>query len=78
MGTEPVFDVNLEFPAEACNFHVLSDELPLAKLPAGTSAKLVTARTMGGGGSDHFDVRLTAKTADGDSVLEDIFLSLVD
>jgi predicted nucleotide-binding protein len=77
LGTEPVFDVNLEFPPEAGNFHVLSDELPLARLPAGKSAKLVTSKSWGGG-RDHFDVRVTATTADGDPVVEDIFLSLVD
>lgn len=78
MGTEPVFDVNLEFPPEASSFHVLTEDLPIPKLPPGKSVNLITFSSLGGGGKNHFEVRVTGRTAGGDSVVDDIFLSLVD
>ncbi len=76
LGTEPVFNLDLHLPPEAGNFDVYSDDLPLEKLPPGKSARLLTSRTMGPG-KDHFDVRVTGRTADGTLVDEEVFLSLV-
>ena len=75
-GTEDVFDLNLKLPAEAGSFQLLDDELPLAKLPAGKGATLVAFRTMGPG-KDHFEVRVTARTTDGNPIEENIFVSLL-
>ena len=75
-GPEDAFDVNLELPTEAGGFYLLNDELPLAKLPAGKRANLVATRTMGQG-KDHFEIRVTARTSDGNPIEEDVFVSLL-
>lgn len=78
LGTEPVFDLNLEVPPEAGNFWVHAEgTLPLDELPAGKSVMLLTSSAMGGGGKDHFKVRVTARTEAGDPYDEKIFLSLL-
>ncbi len=74
-GTEDAFDLNLELPSEAGNFHLFGDELPLTKLPAGKSVNLLAVRTMGHG-KNHFEVRVTARTIDGNPINEDVFVSL--
>ena len=74
-GTEDAFDLNLTLPTEAGNLHLLKDELPLTKLPVGKSANLIAFRTMGPG-KDHFEVRVTARTIDGNTIEEDAFVSL--
>ena len=74
-GTEDAFDLNLTLPAAVSSFHVIGDELPLAKLPAGKSAHLIVFRTIGTG-KNHSDVRVTARTIDGNSIEEDVFVSL--
>jgi len=76
-GTETVFDIDLVFPADVQNFHLMHGTLPLAKLPPGKSAKLIATRTMGRG-ADNFDVRVTGRTADNTPINEDVFLSLLD
>jgi len=75
-GTEEVFDLNLELPNEAEGFDLITQELPLARLPAGKSAMLPAIRYMASGGKDHFDVHVTGRTADGTAVSEDVFLSV--
>lgn len=76
-GTEDIYEVDLEVPAEAGNFHIMDQrELPLKRLPSGKSASIVAFRTLGGG-RDHFDVRVTGRTVDGEPVSEDLFLSVV-
>ena len=74
-GTEDIFDLDLELPPEAGNFRVMTEELPLARLPAGKSASLLASRPLGPG-KDHFDVHVTGRTADGTAVSEYIFLSM--
>jgi predicted nucleotide-binding protein len=76
LGTETVYKLDLKIPPDASSFSVLSDELPLAKLPAGKSASLLAVRVMGGGSKSHFDVRVTGEMADGTPIAEDVFLSL--
>lgn len=75
-GTETAYQVDIVIPPEAQSFHVMTDELPLAKLPSGKSFSLVAGRVMGPGKS-HFDVRVVATLADGTPVEQDVFLSLV-
>lgn len=77
MGTEAVYDVDLEFPADVDHFHLVTSDLPLAKLPPGKSAKIIAVKTMGRG-RDHFEVRVLGRTADGEPVSEEVFLSLLD
>lgn len=76
-GTEVVYDVDLEFPPDVQHLHLITGDLPLAKLPPGKSAKLIAVKTMGPG-RDHFEVRVRGRTADGEPVSEDVFLSLLD
>lgn len=78
MGSEEVYDLDLQLPPEAGSFQILGTELPLPRLPAGKSASLIAIRTMGGGGRDHFDVRVVGRTADGEPIAEDVFLSLAE
>lgn len=74
-GPETVYDVDLEFPPEAGNFHLMTDELPLSKLPSGKSVNLLASRSWGQG-KDHFDVRVTGRMADGTRIEEEVFVSL--
>ena len=77
LGSESVFDLNMELPEEAGSLWVHTDELPLEELPGGKSVKFVASRSMGPG-KEHFKVRLTGRTADGEAVDEKVFVSLVD
>jgi Predicted nucleotide-binding protein containing TIR-like domain len=74
-GTETAYDVNLLLPPEAEGLILFTNELPLSRLPSGKSHGLPATRA-GGGGKDCFDVRVTARSADGVVVEEDVFLSL--
>jgi len=74
-GSETAYDIDIKVPPEAGNFSLLTTELPLSKLPSGKSASLLASRHMGPG-KEHFDVRVTAKTAEGILYEEDVFLSL--
>ncbi len=74
-GIETAFDVNVELPPEAGTTTLVTDELPLAKLPPGKSASFLVSRTMGPG-KNHFDVRVSARTADGTPIDEDVYVSL--
>ena len=75
-GTEDVFDLNLKLPPEAGNFQLLNNQLPLAKLPAGKTAALRAFHGLGGG-KDHFEIRVSARTTDGNPIEEDVFVSLL-
>lgn len=77
MGTEAIYDLDLELPPDIEHFHLMSGDLPLPRLPAGKSAKLIAVNTMGRG-RDHFEVRVIGRTADGEPVAEEVFLSLLD
>lgn len=77
MGTEAIYDLDLELPPDIEHFHLMSGDLPLPRLPAGKSAKLIAVKTMGRG-RDHFEVRVIGRTADGEPVAEEVFLSLLD
>ena len=76
-GLEDLFDLDLELPPEAGGLQIVDrDELPLKRLPSGKSAAVLAFRGMGGGGKDHFDVKVRARTEDGTAIEELCFLSL--
>lgn len=78
-GAEDIFDLDLKLPPEAVGFELMDRrELPLRRLPSGKSAMILAFRSHSTGevGRDHFDVRVTGRTADGQGVSEDVFLSV--
>jgi predicted nucleotide-binding protein len=75
VSAEALQDLNLAIPPEASSFQLLG-ELPIDRLPAGKSVYLITVRVMGGGSKTHFDVRVTARTKDGSSYEDEVFLSI--
>ena len=71
-----IHDLRFEVPEEAGpSFHVHAD-LPVAKLPSGKSVGFITSRTMGPG-ADHFELKITGRTPDGQPLEATAFLSLV-
>lgn len=75
-GSVDLLDLRFELPEEAgTSFHVFA-ELPVTVFPAGASVGFITARTMGQG-SDHFELPITARTADGKQVATKAFVNLV-
>ena len=74
-GSEPVFDVVLEFPTDAANL-VIQGGLPISEIPAGRSVHLIAIRTLGPG-RDHFTVHLRGRTADNQQVEQDAFVDLL-
>jgi len=78
-GAEDAFEVSIEIPDDVQGFHISDNELPVKRLPSGKSFAVPAFRTMGGGDGprDYFDVTVTAQLADGTSVSEAVFVSLV-
>jgi predicted nucleotide-binding protein len=75
-GSVDLLDLRFELPEEAgTSFHVFA-ELPVTVFPAGARVSFITARTMGQG-SDHFELPITARTADGKQVATKAFVNLV-
>jgi predicted nucleotide-binding protein len=75
-GSVDLLDLRFELPEEAgTSFHVFA-ELPVTFFPAGAKVGFSTARTMGQG-SDHFELPITARTADGKQVATRAFVNLV-
>lgn len=74
-GTEPIFNLNIELPPEAGTFSVLTNELPIKRLPPGKSAFLMATSHLGPR-KDHFDVHVTGNLEDDSPVSEEIFLSI--
>lgn len=75
LGSEAVFDVNVEVPDDAAGLVLGKESLPINKLPARKSAFIPCFRVMAGG-RDHFEVTITGKDAEGNSVQEEAFISL--
>ena len=75
-GSEDLYDVRFELPDEAGTSFWVAAELPISVLPAGAGAGFVTARTMGHA-ADHFELPVTARTADGTRVTTTAFVNLV-
>jgi predicted nucleotide-binding protein len=75
-GSVDLLDLRFELPEEAgTSFHVFA-ELPVAVFPAGAAMGFKTARTFGQG-SDHFELVITARTAEGKQVATKAFVNLV-
>jgi hypothetical protein len=74
-GSEPVYDVNIELPEGIQGFGVHSTDLPLRRLPPGKSHMLMCSLTLPRN-VEYFDLVITGRTADGDSVHEEAFVSL--
>ena len=72
----PVHDLRFEIPDEAGpSFHVDAN-LPVSRLPLGKSVGFIASRTMGPG-SDHFEIRITGRTPEGDPIETTAFISLL-
>jgi hypothetical protein len=74
-GSADLLDVRFELPKEAASFQVVA-ELPVTVFPARQTIGFNTVRTMGAG-SDHFDLPITARTADGRQVATKAFINLL-
>jgi predicted nucleotide-binding protein len=75
-GSADLLDLRFELPDEAGTSFQVVAELPVTFFPAGQSIGFVTWRTMGSG-SDHFELPITARTADGKQVATKAFVNLV-
>lgn len=74
-GTEPIFDLDLEFPEGLQGFHLLDPDLPVPKLPPGRSLSIGCSLTLPRNFS-YFDLVITGRTAAGDQVREEVFIDL--
>jgi Predicted nucleotide-binding protein containing TIR-like domain len=74
-GSEPVYDVNIELPEDVQGVRIFSDDLPLPRLPAGKSHMLLCSLTMPRN-VGYLDLVITGRTAGGDPVREEAFVSL--
>jgi hypothetical protein len=71
-----IHNLRFEIPDEAGpSFHVHAD-LPIAKLPSGKTVGFITSRSMGPG-ADHFEIKITGRTPDGEPIETVAFISLV-
>lgn len=70
-----IYDLTFEIPEEAGgSFHVHA-ELPLKKLPPGATASFPAIRFLGDG-SDHFEITISGRTPDGETISVPAFISL--
>jgi predicted nucleotide-binding protein len=76
LGREPLYDVTIEAPDQADNtrgfFKIYSEQLPIPRLP-GSKSHTLSVQTQH---FEYLDVVVTARTAGGDAVREEIFVSL--
>jgi predicted nucleotide-binding protein len=75
-GASDLLDLRFELPEEAGTSFQVVAELPVTFFPAGQRIGFVTVRTMGSG-SDHFELPITARTADGKQVATKAFVNLL-
>ena len=66
-GTVDVHDVDVTVPPDVRMFRLLTDELPVAMLRPGERMRLLASVSMGGGPSV-FDIELSGRTPDGETV----------
>jgi predicted nucleotide-binding protein len=72
----PIHDLSFEIPTEAGpSFHVMTDNLPVKRLPPGKSVSFSASRSMGPG-SDSFEIKISGRTPDGEPVEEYAFIDL--
>lgn len=74
-GREDVFGLDLNVPPEA-SILVVKNDLPLERLPAGKSFKLLATRTMQGT-KRQFELTIIGKSLDGESFTENVFLDTI-
>jgi predicted nucleotide-binding protein len=74
-GSADLLDLRFELPEEAGTSFYVFAELPVTVFPAGARVSFMTARTMGQV-SDHFELPITARTADGTQVATKAFVNL--
>jgi hypothetical protein len=74
-GTEPIFDLDLEFPEGLMGFHLIDPGLPVPKLPPGKSLSIMCSLTLPRNFS-YFDLVITGRTAAGNPVREEVFIDL--
>lgn len=76
LGREPLYDINVEIPPtpddERGDFQIMSGGLPIPRLPAGKTHALHAHATW----LEYCDVVVTARTESGESIREEIFVSL--
>lgn len=74
-GTVDVYDVNVDVP-EMPGLTIYSNNLPVKRLPAGKSFHLMALKSAAER-DDHFDVVITARTAEGEEIREEAFVDTV-
>jgi hypothetical protein len=74
-GPAPIYDLDIEFPEGLQGFRIVDPGFPVPKLPAGKSLTLVCSLTIPRNVS-YFDLIITGRTAAGDPVREETFISL--
>jgi predicted nucleotide-binding protein len=74
-GSEPIYDLDIEFPEGLQGFYIVDPGFPVPKLPGGKSLSLVCSLTMPRNVS-YFDLLITGHTAAGDPVHEEAFVDL--
>lgn len=74
-GSEPIYDLDLEFPEGLQGFHIVDPGFPVPKLPAGKSLTLICSLTMPRNFS-YFTLVITGHTAGGDPVSEEAFINV--
>lgn len=74
-GSEPVYDVNIELPEDVQGVRIFGSDLPLPRLPAGKSHMLLCSLSMPRN-VGYLDLVITGRTAGGDPVREEAFVSL--
>jgi len=76
-GTEPIFDVALEFPSDAAPL-VFQGGLPITEIPAGRRVNVIAIRVLAAGPvRTAFNVRIRGRAADNQQVEQDAFLDLL-
>ena len=74
-GTEPISDLDLEFPEGLQGFHIVDPGFPVPKLPPGKSLLIMCSLTVPRNFS-YFDLVITGRTAAGDPIREEVFVDL--
>jgi len=74
-GTEPILDLDLEFPEWLQGFHLIDPGLPVPRLPSGRSLSITCSLTLPRNFS-YFDLVITGRTAAGDPVREEVFIDV--
>lgn len=74
-GSEPVYDLEVEFPEGLQGIHVIDPGFPVPKLPGGKSLMLICSLTMPRNVS-YFNLVITGHTAAGEAVREEAFVDL--